>query len=69
MVDFCEYYKKRKKLKFRLAAGSEVEEFSMLDGNNKNMLLKIYQKSGKTIGVGINLKWIKGKFPTFSVVS
>lgn len=68
LLDFCEFTKERNLLKFRLAAGDEVPDFCILDGNNKEINLKIYQASGKTISVKLKLDWKEGKDPSFPVI-
>lgn len=68
MLDLCEFTKSRKLLKFRLAAGDEVEDFCILDGNNKEITLKIYQEDGKTISVKLKLTWASEELPQISII-
>jgi len=69
LLDLCKFIKSRNLLKFELVAGEEVSDYCILDGNNKDVTLKIYQKSGETIPVGLNLEWRNGNEPLFTLVN
>lgn len=68
-LDFCKFIKSRNLLKFELAAGEEVPDYCFLDGNNRNITLEIYQKSGEKIPVRLNLDWNDNSDPLFSLVN